>query len=282
MTLVNPNFDFIELGGCPVAGSSAMRSRKFSFDLTGRTVLVTGASSGFGRRFGQILADSGANVVLGARRLSLLDELQADIRGRGGNALAVEMDVADETSVIQAYDKADGMFGPVDSVVANAGTNVPGSALGLAADGFDRIVSVNLRGVFLTVREGARRMIAAGSPERGHGRVVIISSINAYNVTQGVAPYSATKAAVAQLGRTLALDWANKGINVNVLCPGYVRTDITDGMWEVKMGQRLLAEFPRGRSMDIDALDPMLLYLCSDVCGQVTGSVFGIDDGQTL
>jgi NAD(P)-dependent dehydrogenase (short-subunit alcohol dehydrogenase family) len=254
----------------------------FSFDLTGRIALVTGASSGLGRRFAMILAKSGAKVVIGARRAALLDELASEIATMGGEALAVTVDVTDEASIIAAYDAAVERFGPVDTVIANAGLNVAGSALGLPADSFDQMVAVNLRGVFLTVREGARRMVAAGSPDDGRGRIVIISSITAHHPSAGIAPYSATKAAVAQMGRSLAKDWAAKGINVNVVCPGYIATDINDAIWETPAGRTLLDGFARGRVMDESALDAMTLYLASNASAQTTGSVFTIDDGQTL
>lgn len=98
----------------------------------------------------------------------------------------------------------------------------------------------------------------------------------------GTAGYAATKAAVNQLGRALAKDWAGKGVNVNVLAPGYMATELTDTMWELPMGQKVLAEFPRHRIMSASALDPMLLYLASDASAEVTGSIMTIDDGQTL
>jgi NAD(P)-dependent dehydrogenase (short-subunit alcohol dehydrogenase family) len=254
----------------------------FSFDLAGRVAFVTGASSGLGRRFATILAASGAKVVIGARRAALLDTLADEIAAAGGEALVVTLDVTNEESIIAAFDAAAARFGPVDTVVANAGLNVAGSALGLAAAAFDQMIAVNLRGVFLTVREGARRMVAAGALERGHGRIVIISSITAHHPSAGVAPYSATKAAVAQMGRSLARDWAGKGINVNVLCPGYVATEMNDAIWETSAGQTLLDGFARRRVMDESALDPMILYLVSDASAQTTGSIFTIDDGQTL
>jgi len=254
----------------------------FSFDLSGRTALVTGASAGIGERTARILAASGANVVLAARRKALLDTLKADIEAAGGRAISVAMDVADEQSTQAAYDAAEAAFGPVDSVVANAGVNMAGSALGISAADFDRVVAVNLRGAFLTAREGARRMVAAGSADRGQGRIVLIASITAHHVSPGSAPYSATKAAVAQMGKVLALDWAGKGINVNVLCPGYMATDLTEELWKIDRGKRLLETFPRRRIMGIEALDPLLLYLCSDHCAQVTGSIFTVDDGQSL
>lgn len=252
------------------------------FDCSGRTALVTGASSGIGRRFATILAAAGASVVIGARRTDLLADLEQEIAAAGGRAKAVAMDVADEASVIAAFDLAAEAFGPVDTVVANAGMNAPGSALGLAADDFDRITSVNFRGVFLTAREGVRRMVAAGSAESGRGRVVLISSVTGSWVPSGSACYAATKAAVNQMGRALAKEWAGKGVNVNVIAPGYMVTEINDAMWDLPIGRKLLADFPRKRVMTASALDPILLYLASDASAEVAGSIFTIDDGQTL
>lgn len=253
----------------------------FAFDLTGRVALVTGASSGLGARFARVLAANGARVAIAARRLELLQALKAEIEADGGVALPVQMDVADEDSVIAAYDAA-AALGPVDTVIANAGVNLPGSSLGISIDDFDRMTDVNLRGVFLTAREGARRMIASGSAERQNGRITLISSITAHQPSSGIATYCATKAAVAQLGRALAKDWARKGICVNVLCPGYIATELNEDLWQQEAGHKLVASFPRKRVMPIDALDPMLLYLCSDSAAHLTGSVLTVDDGQTL
>jgi len=256
--------------------------RAYSFDLSGRTVLVTGASSGIGRHGALSLAACGANLVLGARRVALLDEVRAEIEALGAKAIAVSMDVTDEASTMAAYDAAEAAFGEEGSVVANAGVSGAGSALNVSTDTFDQLVAVNFRGVFLTAREGARRMIAAGSAGRGHGRIVLVSSITAHHVSPGMAAYSATKAAISQMGRVMARDWCGKGINVNVLCPGYIRTELNEPMWETPYGEKLLGSFPRQRIMSVGALDPMLLYLCSDASAEVTGSVFTIDDGQTL
>lgn len=252
------------------------------FDCSRRVALITGASSGIGRRFATILASAGASVVIGARRTDLLVDLEQEIAAAGGRAKAVAMDVADEPSVIAAFDAAAEAFGPIDTVVANAGMNVPGSALGLSAEDFDRMTSVNFRGVFLTAREGARRMVAAGSADSGRGRIILISSVTATWVPSGSVGYAATKAAVNQMGRALAKDWAGKGVNVNVIAPGYMVTEINDEMWDLPMGKKLLANFPRHRVMSVSALDPMLLYLASDASAEVTGSIFTIDDGQTL
>ncbi|PZU12391.1 MAG: short-chain dehydrogenase [Sphingobium sp.] len=256
--------------------------QQFSFNLTGRTALVTGASSGIGRRFARILAASGANVVVGARRVSLLDELCAEIHADGGQALGVVMDVGDEESTIAAFDMAEAKFGLVDTVVVNAGVSPAGSALGLSVDDFDATMAINLRGAFLSAREGARRMVAGGTTDTGRGRIVLIGSVTGQHGFPGIVAYGASKAAVSQMGRLLAKDWAGKGINVNTIAPGYMATDMTNSLWEIEKGRKLLEGFARQRLMGVDALDPMLLYLCSDASAPVTGGLFTIDDGQTL
>lgn len=252
------------------------------FDLSGRVALVTGASSGLGARFATIIAASGAAVILAARRTELLEQTCAEIAAAGGRAIAIAMDVADETSTIAAYDAAEAAFGTVDTIVANAGMNSEGSVLDLPIAEFDRVMSVNLRGVFLTVREGAKRLIAGGSREHQRGRVVITASITADAVSPGLAVYSASKAGVVQLGKVLARDWARQGINVNMICPGYVRTEINGDWFDTEGGAKQIAKFPRSRLMDQDELDTMLLYLASDASGGVTGSSFTVDDGQSL
>ena len=254
----------------------------FTVDLTGRTILVTGASSGLGAAFARSLAANGANVVLAARRVDRLEALQREIEGAGGHATAVAMDVADEASTIAAFDRAEGVFGPVDSVIANAGVSTEGPALTLDMDSFATLMDINVRGAFLTAREGARRMIAAGSATRQHGRIVIVSSITATDVSPGLAIYSASKAAVLQMGKVLARDWARQGINVNIILPGYIATELNDDFFGSDAGDRFVARFPRRRLMAPDDLVPMLAYLSSDASRAITGAAFTLDDGQSL
>jgi NAD(P)-dependent dehydrogenase (short-subunit alcohol dehydrogenase family) len=250
--------------------------------LAGRVALVTGASSGLGARFARTLAASGARVVLGARRTAQLDDVVHAIEAAGGEAFAVPMDVTDEASVIAAYDAAEARFGTVDTIVANAGANISGPAVDIDAAAVDAIMAVNVRGVFLTAREGARRLIAAGSAETGIGRIVIISSITATAIAPGLSLYAASKAASLQLGRTLARDWVRKGINVNILCPGYVETDLNADWFGTEAGERQIATWPRRRLMADGALDKALIYLSSQDSAYVTGSVMTVDDGQSL
>jgi NAD(P)-dependent dehydrogenase (short-subunit alcohol dehydrogenase family) len=253
-----------------------------SFDLTGRTALVTGASSGIGARIATVLAGAGARVVLGARRLDQLQRLAAEISGRGGKAHATALDVADEASVIRAYDEAERVFGVVDTIVANAGMAIEGRATDLPVSEFDRLMSVNLRGAFLTVREGAKRLIASGSREKENGRVVITSSITAQRAHRSTAAYAASKAGVSMLGKCLALDWARLGVNVNMILPGFIETELTGGLIHSEAGKELLSSFPRRRLLQESDLDGAVLFLCSDAARHVTGTEIVIDDGQSL
>lgn len=251
-------------------------------DLSGRTVLVTGASSGLGRRFARVLAAAGASVAVAARRADRLSALVDEITQAGGSAVAVVMDVADEASTKAGFDAAERAVGPIDAAIANAGVNADGVALEMEMAAFDQLMSVNVRGVFLTAREAARRMTAAGSRESGRGRILLISSIGAHTVLPGLAAYCASKAAVAMMGRSLAREWAGKGVNVNVICPGYIETEINTDWFASEGGRRQVAGFPRRRLMQESDLDPLILYLCSDAARAVTGSVFTVDDGQSL
>jgi len=246
-----------------------------SFDLTGRTVIVTGASAGIGAGFARLCARAGARVVLGARRTPTA--LAAEIGG-----LAVPLDVADEASVVAAYDAAEARFGTVDSIVANAGTGTGGHATAIPVAGLQGVLNTNLLGAMLTAREGARRLIAAGSRETQRGRVVLIGSTTALRAGMGDSLYAATKAGIEHLARNLAREWVRQGINVNCLHPGIIPSEANTEWFASERGQQNILAQHRRRILDADALDDMLLYLLSDRSRQVTGATFTIDDGQSL
>ena len=253
-----------------------------SFDLSGRVALITGASSGLGKRFARILAANGAKVALAARRVDRLMALAEEIETAGGTAAAIAMDVTDEASVIAGFDAAEKALGPIDTVIANAGMNSRGLSTEISVEDFDQVMAINVRGVFLTAREGARRMMAAGSRDTGRGRLVLVASIGAVKVLPGLAPYCASKAAVAMLGKSMARELANRGINVNVVCPGYIETELNADWFAEEGGKKQVAGFPRRRLMAEDDLDATMLMLCGDASRALTGSVFVLDDGQTL
>lgn len=250
--------------------------------LAGRTALITGASSGFGAHFARLLSRAGANVVLGARRLDRIEALARELDSASAGALAVQMDVTDEASVIAAYDAAEARFGLVDTVIANAGVTAADWAIRLPMEQLRTVTDTNFIGVYLTAREGAKRLIAAGRSASERGRIVLIGSVAAHMSTSEDAAYGATKAAVAHLGRNLAREWARKGINVNIVQPGYAETEINQKGTEYEIGQLFIAATPRKRVMPIEALDEMVLYLSSDMSAHTTGAVIDVDDAQSL
>jgi NAD(P)-dependent dehydrogenase (short-subunit alcohol dehydrogenase family) len=245
-------------------------------DLLGRTALVTGASSGLGARFGRILADNGARVALGARRKDRLEALAAEI---GPNAAAIAMDVARETDVIAGFDAAEAALGTVDTVIANAGVDGAGLMTEMSEEEIERTLAINLKGAILTAREGARRMMTAGVTK---GRIVLVASITAFEPSPGLVAYAASKAGVVQAARSMAREWARKGVCVNTISPGYIRTAINDEWFDTESGKKQIARFPRKRLMEESGLDAPVLFLCSDAAEFVTGADFVLDDGQTL
>lgn len=246
-----------------------------SQDLKGQVALVTGASAGLGRRFAATLAAAGATVALTARRVDRLEELAAEIAGRGGRAVSVPLDVTDAGAITAAVETAERELGLVTILVNNAGIPDANYATRMPLDLVDRVLDTNVRAPWLMSCEVARRLIAAGSP----GRVVNISSIGSFNYGGGAAAlYSVTKAAVNRMTETLAVEWARYHINVNAIAPGAFSSEMMDGMIS-RLGD-VTAHTPRKRLGDPAQLDSTLLYLVSPASEFVTGTVIKVDDGQ--
>ncbi len=248
--------------------------------VEGRVALVTGASSGLGRRFAVVLAKEGAKVVAAARRKDRLDDLVKEIGA--DRALAVGCDVTDEAQVLAMFDAAEKRFGLVDTVINNAGMTHFDNALTQSVGEFRRIMDLNVTSVWMVAREAARRLIKAGPDKAMRGRIVNIASMGGRIVLPGVTAYCASKAAVAHMTRSLAREWARHGVNVNALSPGYVTTELTGDWLEGEGGQKTISKTPRRRVMDEDSLDEALLFLSSDGARFVTGTDVLVDDAQTM
>jgi NAD(P)-dependent dehydrogenase (short-subunit alcohol dehydrogenase family) len=246
-----------------------------SIDLSGQVAMVTGASSGLGRRFALTLAAAGAQVVAGARRVDKLDELAAEIVAAGGSCLPVPLDVTDAEQIVRAVDLAEVEVGTVTILVNNAGIPDAQRAHKMSLDLVDAVLDTNLRGPWLLACEVAKRLIAAEQP----GRIVNISSMGAFSYTGiGAALYSVTKAAVNRMTEALAVEWARYGINVNAIAPGAFSSEMMDGMLS-RIGD-ITQHFPRHRLGHPAQLDSTLLYLVSPASEFVTGTVVKVDDGQ--
>lgn len=249
--------------------------------LSGRIAIVTGASSGLGRRFAGLLAREGARVGVLARRAEKLSELVSDIEAAGGAALPVSCDVTHEGQVFEAFERVAEAFGPVDTVVNNAGIETSGPATELSVEDFDAVMATNVRSIFLVSREAARRLLKDPAAA-ARGRIVNIASLAASTPLAGGSAYCASKAAAAMITRVLAREWARAGVNVNAISPGFIETDLNSAWLHSPGGQKTIERMPRRRTMDISSLDELMLFLCSDESRFVTGSEFIVDDGQGL
>ena len=249
-----------------------------SFNLSGKTALVTGATSGFGRRFARVLAKAGARVALTGRRADRLEALSDEIEAHGGRALPIQMDVTDMEAVARTLETAETELGPLDILVNNAGVNVQALATDITPDSYNRIMDTNVKGAFFMATDCGRRMIARGQG----GRIINIASIAANTVLPGLSVYCMSKAAIAMMTKSLAREWARHNINVNAMCPGFIETELNDEWFSSELGQKQIQGFPRRRLGVEQDLDGLLLLLASDHSRLITGSLFTIDDGQSL
>jgi len=250
----------------------------YSISLHGKTALVTGASSGLGQHFARVLANAGAKVVLAARRLDRLQQVEAEIRAEGGQAFAVALDVTDRASITKAFDAAEAALGPVTILVNNAGVPAGSYFLKMSESDWRSVLDVNLDGVFRVGQEAAQRM----SERRSGGSIVNIASITAFGVLKAIAAYSASKAAVVSLTKSTALALARDRIRVNALAPGYFSTELNNAFLTSDAGRRLLSRVPMERAGRVEELDGPLLLLASDAGAFMTGSVITIDGGHML
>eukprot|EP00929_Paragymnodinium_shiwhaense_P099341 TRINITY_DN60969_c0_g1_i2.p1 TRINITY_DN60969_c0_g1~~TRINITY_DN60969_c0_g1_i2.p1 ORF type:complete len:267 (+),score=60.41 TRINITY_DN60969_c0_g1_i2:68-868(+) len=255
------------------------------FDVAGQVIVVTGASSGIGRHLATFLASRRATVVLTARRAQALQEAVAEIQGKGGAAVAVPMDVSSAESVSQAVDAILQKCGRIDCLINNAGTNVDGKLSHKHTEvEFDMVMNTNLKGVWLLCNAVATRSMMP----RGGGTIVNIGSITAHRPVKGSVGYTAAKAGLVMLSKTLALEWASKSIRVNVVDPGFILTDINrhalgaDGDAASENGKKIIANIPMRRFVTVQDLEGPILLLASRASSGMTGSVIAVDGGHLV
>jgi len=248
------------------------------FDLTGEVALVTGASSGLGARFAQVLAANGAKVALVARRKDKLDSLGDLIAAAGGTAIAIGADVQDRAAMLRAFDETQSTLGTVTILINNAGAAQSVRALDMSEEEWRRILSLDLDSVFFWAQEGARRMLAAGKK----GTIVNIASVLSFGVSKGVAAYAVAKAGVVQLTKALALELAFKGVRVNAIAPGWFVTDINRAFLQSDTGEAMKRAIPMGRFGNDGDLDGALLLLVSKAGAYITGATIVADGGQVI
>lgn len=247
------------------------------FDLTGKVAFVTGGSRGIGRATAEVLAEQGAQVVLTyvGNEASAREAVDAILQ-KGRKAEAVRVDVADGAAAEQAIADAAKRLGRLDVLVANAGISIDGLLLRVKDDDFDRVLGVNLKGSVACARAAIKVMMRAKA-----GRVIFISSVVGEMGNPGQTTYAASKAALLGVTKSLAKEYASRGITVNAVTPGYVDTDMTSSMTG-EAREKTVAGIPLGRTGTAREIAAAIAYLASDEAAYVTGQTLRVNGGMYM
>lgn len=248
------------------------------FSLRGKIGLVTGASSGLGVEFARALAVAGADVALVARRKERLEDLARELRAKGVRALPIQADVTVDGDLDRIVEEATAGLGEIDILINNAGVTGVGRAEKLSAEVWDQTMAINLRAPMLLSQRVARRMIDQQRP----GRMINIGSVYSASASSiyRLAAYCASKSALANLSRQLAVEWARYNINVNVLAPGWFPTEMNEGGLDKPGGRdKMEAWTPMARLGRLEELRAAVIFLAGPGASFVTGTVLSVDGG---
>ena len=245
--------------------------------LDGKTAWVTGAGKGIGRAIAGALSQAGANVAVTARTAADLDSLEAELSEYGGKVLALPGSIADSTAVHTMVEGITAWTGRLDAAVNCAGISPHFSRSEWVTDeDWRRVLDVNLQGTFYCCRDAGKVML-----DQGAGSIVNVSSVHARTGFERIAAYAASKGGVEALTKALAVEWADRGVRVNALAPGYFRTDLSSGLLDSRWGERIVRSTPLGRVGSVEELGGAAVFLASDASRFVTGTTLTVDGGWT-
>lgn len=248
------------------------------FDVSNEIVLITGGGTGMGLAMAKALAINGAKLVLAGNDPDSLQAGVDTIVALGGQAISVPMDVRQDDMIGEAFDSVEATLGPVGVLINNAGIAHRDKATHLTRETLRNVMAVNVEGAFMVAQEAARRMIR----DRRGGSIINISSVLSEMAQRQVSAYGASKAAVSQMTRCLALEWAKHGIRVNEIRPGWFETDLTAPFLKGPGAGVMAGQNPTGRLGDMHDLDGVVLLLASKASAYMTGSSITVDGGHSI
>ena len=247
------------------------------FDLSGKTALITGSSMGIGFALARGLAQAGAKIVLNARNAERLNEAQRTLSAEGWDVRTLGFDVTDADACAQAIDGFEREHGPIDILVNNAGMQFREPLESFPVDAFDQLMRTNLYSAFYVGQAAARHML-----QRGQGRIINIASVQTAMARPGIAPYTASKGAIANLTKGMATDWAGRGLNCNAIAPGYFDTPLNAALVsDPTFCAWIEKRTPAGRWGQIDELVGACVFLSSAASSFVNGQTLFVDGGMT-
>ncbi len=248
------------------------------FSLEGKSIIVTGASSGIGREIAIAMGEAGANLALVARRAEALDETAQLVKARGGQrVITIAADVQKHESIAAAVEKASAEYGRISGAVVNAGIQNLKPFLDFTDDEWRAIVETNIVGSLVTIRETGRHMV-----QNGGGSIVAMGSIYGLVGANGASVYCMSKGALMQLVKSLSVEWARHKVRLNSICPGWIQTDLTAPYSnDERVTKSALRNIPLHRFGETQDIAPAAVYLASDASSYITGQAIVIDGGQT-
>lgn len=247
------------------------------FDLSGKTVLITGSSQGIGLALARGLAEHGASIVLNGRDSEKLAVAAKDLAGLGHKVVTADFDVTDASAVALGVDRIEREIGPIDILVNNAGMQFRTPLEDFPAEKWEQLLRTNISSVFYVGQAVARHMIS-----RGCGKIINIASVQSELARPGIAPYTATKGAVKNLTRGMCADWAKYGLQVNAIAPGYFKTPLNQALVDnAEFSAWLEKRTPAARWGDVDELVGAAVFLSSKASSFVNGHTLYVDGGIT-